>query len=275
MIDPRPIPMGIVCALVLLDGCATGTRSDAEPPGTGPASVPATVRMRCGDQEIAVGFREQAMRLQMGDESFDLREVISASGAKYEAVGDPTTTYWSKGKNATLVVRGRSYPECVPAGGAPPAFRARGNEPPWTLDIAADRMTLLTDYGQKRLEVPTPAVERSPGLSRYSASSGSTRVESLAAAAVLEGSSVTLAFGEDRRVSGQASCNGFTGEYSLTGEGLSVGQVATTRKACPPPLMQQEEAFLGLLGGVQRFEITPDGRLVLLAADGRKITAKR
>ena len=319
MIHPRLPIASTVSTVLLLAGCATG------PSGPGPASeVPLTTRLRCGDQEIAAGFGDEAMRLKLGDETFDLREVVSASGSKYEAVGDPTTTFWSKGRNATLVVRGRSYPECVPAEAASGPFRARGNEPAWTLDIASDRMTLLTDYGQKRLEVPTPVAERSPGVTRYRSSSGGSSlsatisdrvcsdsmsgmpypksvevvadgrrlagcggepaallegaewtVESLGGAGLVEGSRVTLAFGADGRVSGSASCNGFTGAYALTGEGLSIGNVATTRKACPPPLMEQEAAFLAALGTVQRFEITPEGKLALLAEDGKGIVARR
>lgn len=319
MTHPRFLLASTLFAILLLSGCAPG------PPDSGPAAdLPLTTRLRCGDQEIAAGFEGQAMRLRVGDETFDLRGVVSASGAKYEAVGDPATTYWSKGSNATLVVRGRSYPECVPVEGAARAFRARGNEPPWTLEIAAERITLVTDYGQKRLEAPTPAAETLPGVTRYAAGSGDASiaitisdrvcgdsmsgmpypqsvelvadgrtlagcggepvallagaewtVESLGGAGLVEGSSATLAFGGDGRVSGKASCNGFTGEYSLTGEGLSIGKLATTRMACPPPLMEQEAAFLAALGAVQRFEITPEGKLALLAVDGKGIVARR
>jgi heat shock protein HslJ len=46
-------------------------------------------------------------------------------------------------------------------------------------------------------------------------------------------------------------------------------------KACEDPLMKQEQAFLGVLQGVERFEIRPDGTLVLHAADKRSITARR
>jgi len=39
--------------------------------------------------------------------------------------------------------------------------------------------------------------------------------------------------------------------------------------------MQQEETFLKVLKGVQRFEISTTGALVLHAADERTITARR
>jgi membrane-bound inhibitor of C-type lysozyme len=39
--------------------------------------------------------------------------VRAASGAKYEAEGDPATTFWSKGDKATLTIRGQALPECT------------------------------------------------------------------------------------------------------------------------------------------------------------------
>jgi uncharacterized lipoprotein YbaY len=48
--------------------------------------------LRCGDQKVVIGYVGNAMRLTVGDQSFDMRPVASASGSKYEAVGDPPTT---------------------------------------------------------------------------------------------------------------------------------------------------------------------------------------
>jgi membrane-bound inhibitor of C-type lysozyme len=43
-------------------------------------------------------------------ENYRMKPVVSASGAKYEAVGDPTTIFWSKGASAFLTVKGKDYP---------------------------------------------------------------------------------------------------------------------------------------------------------------------
>jgi heat shock protein HslJ len=45
--------------------------------------------------------------------------------------------------------------------------------------------------------------------------------------------------------------------------------------ACEEPLSLQEARLLELLQAVSRFEISPEGRLVLHTPDGRSITAKR
>ncbi len=45
--------------------------------------------------------------------------------------------------------------------------------------------------------------------------------------------------------------------------------------ACEEPLSSQEAHFLELLQKTHRFEIDPQGRLVLHTPDGRRITARR
>jgi heat shock protein HslJ len=92
---------------------------------------------------------------------------------------------------------------------------------------------------------------------------------------MVEGTRVTLTFGADGRLSGSASCNNYTATYALRGEGLTIGQAASTRKACAPPLMAQEQSFLTMLAAVNRFEIGSDGVLILHAADGRTLRARR
>jgi len=92
---------------------------------------------------------------------------------------------------------------------------------------------------------------------------------------MLERSRATLTFDADGRLSGRASCNSFFASYTLTGEGLGIGQAGTTRMACAPELMQQEARFLDILKQVQRFEIAADGALLLASGDGRRIKARR
>jgi heat shock protein HslJ len=49
----------------------------------------------------------------------------------------------------------------------------------------------------------------------------------------------------------------------------------STMRACSPPLMQQERAFLDVLRGVQRFAFEADGALVLTDGDGGSLRARR
>jgi heat shock protein HslJ/membrane-bound inhibitor of C-type lysozyme len=100
-------------------------------------------------------------------------------------------------------------------------------------------------------------------------------VQEIAGAPLVRGSRASVAFGDDGRVTGTASCNSYTAPYTVTGEGVTIGAAAVTRKACPPAVMKQEAAFLAALAAVQRIEVTGEGTLVLHTANGQRVTSKR
>lgn len=85
---------------------------------------------------------------------------------------------------------------------------------------------------------------------------------------VLDGSQITLNFWSDGRLSGRTSCNNMIGQYQISGEGLSIGPAATTRMACEPALMTQEQTVLETLQGVQRFDVDDTGKLILHSTSG-------
>ena len=74
-------------------------------------------------------------------------------------------------------------------------------------------------------------------------------------------------------IAGSTGCNRFFGQYTLTGETLSFKDVGSTRKACSPELMAQENVFLKMLASVNRFSFeASDAQRLLLhtgAADIR------
>lgn len=102
-------------------------------------------------------------------------------------------------------------------------------------------------------------------------------VDDIAGAGLVDRARVTIVFAERGRLSGLASCNAFSGSYTITGEGLAFGSLAATatEKACAPAVMQQERMLLAVLAAVTRFEIEPDGTLVLHAPDRRTVRARR
>jgi len=60
--------------------------------------------------------------------------------------------------------------------------------------------------------------------------------------------------GEDQ-VGGYAGCNQFTGSVTVSGDGLSFGPIASTRRMCADA-MQQEDAFLQALESAYRYSIS-------------------
>jgi heat shock protein HslJ len=88
-------------------------------------------------------------------------------------------------------------------------------------------------------------------------------------ASLVEGTVVTAEFGADGRVAGSGGCNQFSGGYTLEGDGLAIGPVASTRKAClePEGVGEQEAAYLAALARVTTWSFREE-RLQLRAADG-------
>ena len=85
---------------------------------------------------------------------------------------------------------------------------------------------------------------------------------------------LTLAF-RDGALSGSSGCNRYTGTYKREGERLTIGPLASTRKACPgQDVMQQEQQFLAALQGVATWSIRDD-RLDLRTGDGAAAVTAR
>jgi heat shock protein HslJ len=85
---------------------------------------------------------------------------------------------------------------------------------------------------------------------------------------VLGESSITMSF-KDGLVAGSAGCNRFHGTYSTDGSKLTVGPLATTRRACEEPLMTQEREFLAALASAVTWSI--DGNVLdMHRADGER-----
>lgn len=85
-----------------------------------------------------------------------------------------------------------------------------------------------------------------------------------------EEGAITARFSEDGRVSGSAGCNRYFGRYERSEARLSISQVGATRKACPPPVMEREQAYLTALDAVAGWTRRA-GRLDLLDASGERL----
>jgi len=291
---------------------------------TGVEQIAFGTRYRCGETPVVFDARGRQERMVVAGEAFDLKPVVSASGARYEALDGTDTRFWSKGDRARVTVRGVDLPECRAVTEPKLPFTARGQEPGWMIRIDASEIFLNADFGALQLRLPRtePHVTAAGILYRTAAdgrrlsvsiepricadtatgmphpyrvrydldgemrsgcggdpktllTGGEWTVESIGAKPVITGSSVTIRFLEEDRVAGNASCNRFIGGYRLTGEGLSFHQLGGTMMACEGPLSEQEARFLELLQDAYRFEIDPEGRLVLHTPRQQGIAARR
>ena len=185
-------PFSLMPCVLLLAGCAMfGERGAPAPAGAPPAagasaptvSVPEQaprnvavlppdpqppLQFRCGEQTVTLRHFGELATLQAAGRSYTLHPVRTASGAKLVSVDDEQTWLWTKGDVATLHLAGVAQPECRLVG-AKPLFRAVGNEPGWRLDVRADGLSLLLDYGDVHVFAPSPLVIQGDGLRSYEA----------------------------------------------------------------------------------------------------------
>lgn len=99
----------------------------------------------------------------------------------------------------------------------------------------------------------------------------SYQVEWIGERPLIDRSMLTLTLGDNNQASGLAGCNNWMAKYQLSGNGLRLDNIATTRKLCAPALMEQEQRFLAALATVQRWEFAEHQQLLLWPEQGAPI----
>lgn len=112
-------------------------------------------------------------------------------------------------------------------------------------------------------EPPAPPVSREVH--------GTWVIEQARTEPILDKRRARLVLGRDGRLSGHTSCNAMSGSFTLQGDVLKVGPIATTRMACGPLLLEQEDRILTALEIAATARVRPDGLLELRDADGRGV----
>jgi heat shock protein HslJ len=129
--------------------------------------------------------------------------------------------------------------------------------------LAGDRLTLTGTEGVLVFEVATPL----PLEGSVWSLSGIAQNDAVVSTAVDE--KITLAF-KDGQAAGFAGCNNYFGSYKLSGDGVTFGPLASTKKACEGDPGQREMEFLTALGRVTSFRIERN-QLTLLDSDKKMV----
>ncbi|KAA5539354.1 META domain-containing protein [Roseiconus nitratireducens] len=79
----------------------------------------------------------------------------------------------------------------------------------------------------------------------------------------------TLSFDQPNHVTGNTAVNRFSGPAKIDGRSLQLGPLATTRRAGPPALMDQENRFLKALSAVRSYRFDGQRKLLLLDEQGQ------
>jgi heat shock protein HslJ len=149
-----------------------------------------------------------------------------------------------------------------------------------TFQIAGNRLQLTNGGGKVAATFAAPAAGPAPAVAATQAPTQTLKITTVATATVpLEGTPWKLtaladskgiavptragteitALLQGGRVTGSAGCNNYSATYKATGAALTINApVATTRKACPQPTMQQETAYLAALAKTAAYKIDGD-----------------
>lgn len=191
-------------------------------------------RNETGDM-VTVEYVGDLARINGGEyNGMILRQVVAASGAKYE--GDGGVTLWTKGEEVRI-----ETPQTVVYTGVAANDVVEPTVPnPEIVDVASTTSTapLFTDVKWVWTKAVVKGEEIKPKKS----------------------GAFTLTFGADGRASGETDCNGFGGEYTLTDKEIGFGDFMSTLMYCDG---SEEATFTGLLGkSVKIIEQTEDSLLL-------------
>jgi heat shock protein HslJ len=102
-------------------------------------------------------------------------------------------------------------------------------------------------------------------------------VAAVAGTAVMAGSTLTLTFGEDGKVTGNAGCNQYFASWAVDGDTLTIGLIGASKMFCAEPdgLMAQEGRFLEALGSVATGRRVGDQLELASAAGAPALTLTR
>ncbi len=130
-----------------------------------------------------------------------------------------------------------------------------------------DRMELLDAHGAALLqfELPRPTALEGHAWTLESYDNGQQTL-----VAPVKGNQISLTFEDRGRLGGSDGCNRYLSGFTLEGEVLRIGPIATTRMACPATdgRAAQASAYAAALGRVAGYRIEAD-RLTLLDAGGK------
>lgn len=93
---------------------------------------------------------------------------------------------------------------------------------------------------------------------------------SIGGSPVLASESTSMQF-DKGRLSGSDGCNRYATSYTASASSLKIGpNIAGTRMACAPPVMEEAATFIGILGRAAGYRRSSD-RMTLLDGSGRPL----
>lgn len=192
-------------------------------------------KFRCGEKVVRIRLSGDGETgdMSIANVSYAMKRAISASGARYNNLGDDSTVFWSKGDKAYVTVDGEELPECTLMPEEKPVQPAAGqiDGVDWMLEEIEGQPI---NEGQRQASI------------RFDE--------------------------QDSTVSGSNGCNRYNTRYSRPENAkLHIApQIATTMMACPEEMMALERQFMNILPQINAYGFEGNGEapvLILIADD--------
>lgn len=239
--------LGPGLALGLWLAAATAVAQPAAMAECEAAAADATALRQCLDEARAAAGAELAERLAAA---------VAAAGTYAAIIGDP-------GAARDLGHAQRAFE----------LYRELDCElgsPTIQADAELHRLACLTDHDRRRAErlatlAPTPPAAAAAIPDALAGTSWrATAIDGLATVDDIES---TLSIDATGAISGSTGCNRYFGQATITDAGITLGNLGSTRMACPEPQMDQERRFLEALEQATSWRLE-DEQLVLANAEG-------
>jgi heat shock protein HslJ len=120
---------------------------------------------------------------------------------------------------------------------------------------------------------PTPSTPAAAEEASETFPASIWKVTTLDGTAPLADHPITFAIDAEGQINGNASCNRFGGAGQFGDSTVEIGPLRTTRRACEPDIMRQEQKFLALLSASTTWQIA--GQNLLLKSPEGEIQAAR
>lgn len=93
--------------------------------------------------------------------------------------------------------------------------------------------------------------------------------EDIRSRGVIDNAQMTITFDAEGRVAGSGGCNRYFGPVTIGGNTIRFGNLASTKMACTPALMDQEQTFFDALAATRSYRLDDGGEtLVFLDENG-------
>jgi heat shock protein HslJ len=138
-----------------------------------------------------------------------------------------------------------------------------------SLAVSGDALTIGYAGGELRFtKLQPPADQPLEGTAWQLTTVASGEV----ASSLIANTQITAEF-TNGTLAGKSGCNSYSASYSLSGPGITVGEVVSTKIACASDIMTQEQVYLAALGAATGFAIEgeqltlthPGGHLIFRA----------